>query len=381
MARLLCFITLMFFMPRIATAQKLPFQHLGTDKGLIQSDINHITQDKKGNIWIATNAGISVYDGKKFTNYDEISKISSLRINNILCDHKGVVWIATDNGLLKFDKEFKSVFNPDPEPKRRLFQLTLDRENNKYFIYNRQIYKIADGSDSAVKWNLNIPSRSPIVVISIDDRNNFWVGTINAEAYKVSGDKVTRLKVPSFPVPFHGTSPLAFFYIKHSADLTAFTSSKGVLIVDNDSLIHVGDKYYGIPERSRTNAVLKTTLASTWVGSDSGVFKVNPQGRMKQITKINGFTNNSVTAIFEDAERNVWFGTYGNGVFQLSTEALSLYDQVDKIDLSNIESIAKTKGGDVILASYSQGMIKMKDQTFIKNPFSSRPAFFRRGKS
>ena len=182
MARLLYCVLLLIVMPGVSRAQRLLFQHLGTDRGLIQSDINHITQDTKGNIWIGTNAGISVFDGKKFTNYDDIQKLSSLRINNIVCDHKGVMWIATDNGLLKFDKQFTLVFKPAPETTRRMFQLAIDRDNNKYFVYNREIFKIADGSDSAVRWNLNIPSRSPIIVISVDVLNNFWVGTANAEA-------------------------------------------------------------------------------------------------------------------------------------------------------------------------------------------------------
>lgn len=378
MARLFCCLFFLAITPGSVRCQKLLFQHFGTDKGLIQSNISHITQDKKGNIWIGTNAGISVYDGKKFTNYDNLKLLPSLMINNIVCDHKGVVWIATNDGLLRYDKKFTVVFRPDHPTFKRIFQLTVDKDNNKYFVYNREIFKIPHNKDTVLKWHVNIPSRSPVTVISIDPFNNLWVGTATAEAYKITNGQAQRLKVPVFSAPFHGTSPLNFFSIKHSgADLTTYISSKGVFIVENDTLVHIGDKYPVIPERSNTIATLKTSNASTWVGSDSGVFKIDPEGRLQQLTKINGFTNNSVTCLFEDAERNLWFGTYGNGVFQLSTEAVSMYDQVDNIDLTNIEALAKTKSGDVILGSYSQGIVRMKGQTFTKNPFLTKPAFFR----
>jgi ligand-binding sensor domain-containing protein len=366
------------YISNIATGQKLLFQHLGTEHGLIQSNVTHLTQDKKGNIWIGTSAGLSVFDGKKFTNYDDLHKLSSLRINNIVCDHKGVVWIATDNGMIKFDKKFTVVFKSDTVPFRKIFQLTVDNENNKYFIYSRQIYQITDTGTVPVKWNLNIPSRSPITVISVDSSNSFWVATADAEAFKITQGKATRLKVPVYDTPFFGSSPLSFLSIIHHANgFTSFESTKGIHIVENDSLVHVQEKYRQLPEKSRTISSLKSSQSSWWLGSDSGVFKILPDGTLKQFAKANGFTNTSVTCILEDAERNLWFGTNGNGLYQLSTEAISLYDQVDEIDLSNIESTAKTDDGSLILGSFNHGIIKMKGKNFIKNPFSTRTAVFR----
>lgn len=378
MTRHILNLLLILILPGLIQAQRLLFQHLGTDKGLIQSDVNNITQDKQGNIWIGTNAGISVYDGKKFTNYDDLRQLGSLRTNKILCDKKGVVWIANDNSILKFDGSFKRIFRTEQPNLKRIFQLEVDRENNKYFIYNREIFKIDCDTDSITKWSVNIPSRSPILVLSIDHHNSFWLCTANAEVFRMIDGRVTRMRVPAFLEPFHGTSPLTFLTIRHTAqDLVSFTTTKGVFLLQEDSLVHVGWKYCSIPPRSRTNVAINTSQNSVWVGSDSGVFKIDEKGAIKQFTKINGFTNNNVNVVFEDAERNLWFGTYGNGLFQLSTEAVSLYDQVDQIDLSNIESIVKTDQGHVILGSYSQGIVSFKNNHFIKNPWSSRPVFFR----
>ncbi len=71
-------------------------------EGLVNDVVQAITADQNGHIWMGTKGGISVYDGKTFTNYTTEKGLSS---NNILCitaDNKGVVWIGTDNGVNSF---------------------------------------------------------------------------------------------------------------------------------------------------------------------------------------------------------------------------------------------------------------------------------------
>ena len=52
-------------------AQSYAFKHITTNDGLVQTDVTDIKQDKKGNIWIGTNGGLSVFDGKRFTRFSK----------------------------------------------------------------------------------------------------------------------------------------------------------------------------------------------------------------------------------------------------------------------------------------------------------------------
>src|SRR6478672_6382225 len=107
---LLLFLNLLF--ASLLFSQRYSFKNFTTHDGLVQTDITDIKQDKKGNIWIGTNGGLSVYDGKQFTNYDDHDLLQSLRINAILCDSFGAVWIATANGLLRYVNRFEVFFKP-----------------------------------------------------------------------------------------------------------------------------------------------------------------------------------------------------------------------------------------------------------------------------
>src|SRR5688500_13966091 len=56
------------------------------------TSVRTIKQDRKGNIWFASNEGIIGYDGKSFTNITD--KLSSDRFFSLLEDRKGNFWFA-----------------------------------------------------------------------------------------------------------------------------------------------------------------------------------------------------------------------------------------------------------------------------------------------
>jgi len=71
-------------------------------EGLVNDYVQTIIADQSGNLLFGTQGGLSIFDGKSFTNY---TKDNGLNSNNVLClstDKKGVVWIGTDNGVNSF---------------------------------------------------------------------------------------------------------------------------------------------------------------------------------------------------------------------------------------------------------------------------------------
>ena len=82
--------------------RKLKFDKITVDNGLSQSDINWITQDKYGFIWIATDGGLNKFDGSQFVSYihniSDSNSISNNIVIHIYEDTEGLLWIATQNG-------------------------------------------------------------------------------------------------------------------------------------------------------------------------------------------------------------------------------------------------------------------------------------------
>ena len=92
----------------VASAQPLALRNLSVADGLSQSTVNHLLQDTRGYMWIATGDGLNMYDGRNFKHfhYDPSSQ-NGLPSNIVrrLCEDKigKRIWIGTDNGIGCYD--------------------------------------------------------------------------------------------------------------------------------------------------------------------------------------------------------------------------------------------------------------------------------------
>lgn len=90
--------------------ENLDFQTTMKGKDGTLARVWTITDDKDGDLWFGTiDAGVWKYDGKKLTNYTIKDGLTSNSISTIYCDNNGKLWVGTDNGITIYDgKNFKA---------------------------------------------------------------------------------------------------------------------------------------------------------------------------------------------------------------------------------------------------------------------------------
>lgn len=86
------------------------WQTFTTQDGLIHNSILSVYEDHEGRIWFGTGnvedqwgAGVSCYDGKKFTSFTVKDGLPSDRVRAIWEDHQHQLWFATWRGASRFD--------------------------------------------------------------------------------------------------------------------------------------------------------------------------------------------------------------------------------------------------------------------------------------
>ena len=67
---------------------------LDSKSGIVGVQVNDITQDAEGYIWVATNGGVSRYDGKNFVNYVRRDGLAENNCTAIFCDSENRVWVG-----------------------------------------------------------------------------------------------------------------------------------------------------------------------------------------------------------------------------------------------------------------------------------------------
>lgn len=153
----------------LAETKSISDQSLTSPFVLSRYAVYSILKDKKGNVWLGTQAqGVLRYDGKSFTWFTE-KGLSGSAVLGIFEDRKGNLWFGNNgSGLFRFDG--KTLIN------------VTDQKN----LTNPE-FKVSGTS--------NINSLARIYTINEDSMGKLWIGTVDAGVWTYDGNHFTHYTV------------------------------------------------------------------------------------------------------------------------------------------------------------------------------------------
>lgn len=270
--------------------------YMTTKDGLPSNRIVNIIEDNSGNLWFGTGTGLSKFDGKAFTNYSEKDGLCSDMISNLFVDSKDVFWVGTWGGVCKFNgSQFENFPIPypkietkiNPDTKDWITSIAEDSKGNIWF--GRDGYGACkfDGNSFVhftTKDGLNSNNVQSIVE---DYEGGIWIGTRvaekdNADANKRFGqgglNKYNGKKFIHFPeIKGFNESDVFIIYKDNLDDLWFSTTSNGVYKRENNTFVN-----YNIPKS--TMSFLKDKSGNIWLGCAGGLYRINPNGEILNIT-------------------------------------------------------------------------------------------------
>src|SRR5215468_11674884 len=105
-----------------ARAAHLPFRTYGAAEGLAGDHVRFIHQDARGFLWLATNAGVSRFDGHEFRNYGPTDGLPFASARKVVEARDGTIYVLGAEKLARRratpgpqDSEFEAVESPDLE--------------------------------------------------------------------------------------------------------------------------------------------------------------------------------------------------------------------------------------------------------------------------
>jgi ligand-binding sensor domain-containing protein len=220
------------------------------------TSVRTIKQDRKGNIWLASNEGIIRYDGKSFTNIT--GNLSSDRFFSVLEDRKGNFWFATyGSGVYYYDgKSFQHFTNKQGLANNQVSTIYEDKTGNMWFGANGGVSRF-DGKSFRNFTTTGGLSINDVNSIIEDKTGKLWFGT-------------------------RGNT-----YVYDGKTFTVFTY-KGNSFTD----------VWSVTEDRKGNI---------WLGGNDGLWRYD--GRT-----FTNFTGNSVAYVYEDKKGNIWTsGASDNG--------------------------------------------------------------------
>jgi ligand-binding sensor domain-containing protein/serine phosphatase RsbU (regulator of sigma subunit) len=316
---------LIFLFPVLLNSQTYPFTNYGVQDGLAQSNVAAILQDGKGYFWMATESGVSRFDGKNFITYTTEDGLANNNVSALLLDAKGNVWMGHENGMLtKYDgKTFKAITSEALPKDKKIYSL-YEGKKGKIWICTAQFGAIVlDPEKSTYKTYTSKEGLSQYVFSSFEDKsgNMYFLTDVGVKYLSASSNKIEFFRPEGMP----------------AGQITSF-----IKVDEGDFLIGM------------VNGLLYSYNADK-----------------KQFTNLidpkNIVQNSFVYTIHQDAQKNIWASVLNVGVYKYepSTKRLVLFSTANGLAINKIKCIAEDREGNILLGTSGEGVQVFKGERFV----------------
>lgn len=377
-------------------AQNIYFKHYTAQDGLAHNIVFDIHQDNQNYLWIATNDGLSRFNGSEFINYSMEDGLADNAILNIESIGDTTIFISQNQNIQTLENhQFK--INPDLKP-------LINKQSFTKFIAQNFLL---DTIQNKLLWNVNdektieilqfIPIKSRPTAITTDHENHLWIAT--------EGDGVYMIYLSSF----------ANYGVENGLDNTFVHD----ILEDKNGNIWAGTKngFYKFDNRRWQKVNYNQSNIEVWkyrtdnaqqlyASTNKGIFKISstiemclPNERTTTSFIIDEFNNLSLLrdgffwiyndcdtnarkwiapvknanlgsySLFEDRDEQLWVGT-SEGVFYYKNLESTKLSKAEGLPSNIINDIVQDSTGNIWLATEG-GLVELKNHK-IKNIYSTK---------
>lgn len=300
------------------------------------SHINKICQDHLGYIWLATDYGLTRFDGSEAVTFTRTSEAGSLLSNTVLTvmeDSGNNLWVGTTDGIQRFDRSTLTFMTPrlsypNVPDFSYVNSIIEDRKGNIWFTTSRSgAVCIRKGDPEPVCYmttNSRICSNKTTVLYE-DSFGNIWIGSKDAgiTIFNSSTNSMTTL----------GHDP---------SDPTSLSSNMIFTIGQtNDGRLFIGSLDGGIDAYDyRSNRVTRNAVnvdGNVYIlknSPDDNIMYIGTDGNgLKKYDVVSGSLSDvgiairdfnpakaKIHDILTDRQGNLWLGVYQKGALMVSRD-------------------------------------------------------------
>jgi ligand-binding sensor domain-containing protein/serine phosphatase RsbU (regulator of sigma subunit) len=380
-------ITIAILLSLLVNAQTTSFINYGMDQGLVQNQVQSITQDNEGNLFIGTIAGLSEYNGTQWTSYTKNTNLAEDWITCSFKDKEGNIWFGHwAGGVTRFNANTRQLENLNLEDYTKLKTIrTITQDfTGKFWIATEGAGVFIFDAESKKMFALSKKdglSSNTVYDICTDANKNMWMATD-------SGITVFNLNnTVSNPASFTRITNTNGLFSKNitavkvtSANVLVIGSAdEGVAMVNLPS--NVIDWKSFIPRNQilfNETSGLKSTFIKTiyednmkniWIGTIGGgaslfitdkkafTMQALRDGFFKTYSTRQGLNYFNVNAIFQDREDNIWIGT-DLGLNQYRGDFMQTFDEADNLPNNIVWSVFADNENNIWMGT-NNGLAKM----------------------
>lgn len=331
----------LFLTSFIGIGQRYSFVQFSTPEGLPQSQVNSITQDEKGYLWIGTFGGLSKFNGRNFENYGTKNGLLNNRVTKVYTDSSYII-IGHENGISysSYGTNFENIPLNIQATVSDILQLGND-------------YLIATNGAGLFRFNT---LHHTIEAIPGSPERIRGLAQFKSAIYLATRDGVYTYSIKS-----NLFQKSDYFPEDSYSDIKAFEESLIAVVFDGVCYQLKNKQVHKIveSEKHRFRSICPTGNG-IWLNSSQGVLLLEDDNII-ELTETSGLPINNISTVFQDREGNIWLGSAGKGLLKFSGKAFTHFNKQSGIPSELITSILEDPEGHLWLSTFDKGVIKMEN--------------------
>ncbi len=366
-----CFIVILVCFQ--ANSQVYFHRNFTTEHGLSSNTTYDVTQDKEGRIWVATDNGVSYFDGDIFRNYTVDDGLPDAEIFNLHVDKEDRIWMLGSNGKISFFHHGKIVserinqgllrLNNEEKTWQRGFGM--DASGNYWMVNQTGYFKKfrIDQRDSISLLDSGLISGQIRSEILIDEQGKAWI--IAKLGLVCLSENPLKVK---FPFQFDNAALGIATYFKNHLIYLKDNQLKGVLLPGGKEVFSIS--------KSTSKEFIKLDFdlqGNLWASDLDSVYFVenlllNVKAKLKPMQighKTGGF--------YFDKQNRIWTTSLSRGLFYYPNLQILSYTELMPENEGVISMLRKSDGSIVCsglgakVAYFSKNKSPKPDNRFLVN--------------
>jgi ligand-binding sensor domain-containing protein/serine phosphatase RsbU (regulator of sigma subunit) len=309
--------------------------HWTTDNGLPANNIRKVFQTKDGYLWMTSFDGVINFDGVRFKVFNKKNQKNAFHTNTTYTLNESsdnALWIGTQgNGLLKYKN---GKFENKGLDKYAITALHIESED-RFWVSARNEGVFLYHPKSGVLQHLDYKGfqKASVYAITEDKKGNTWFGSEGNGLTVLNKNKQFNTYNTQQGLP---TNSVLEVFADTKGRVWAGTT-KGLAYLEDTTFKKVEEL-----ENSIIYKMLEDGAGNLWIATSSGLYRKNALSEKYEIYPIQRETPlTNVLDIYLDPEGSLWIATYRNGLFRLKDGKFKNYTYLEGLSTASVGSICE----------------------------------------
>jgi signal transduction histidine kinase/sugar lactone lactonase YvrE len=328
-----------------------------TKDGLPNDNVQFVTEDRRGRIWLSQTGALIKFEGGRFTTYTTRDGLPATPSWAVIEDQQGKLWFGTGVGLVRFDAD------ADVHAPNRI--TTLTTRDGLPGNYVRSLVEAPDGS-LWVGTNSNgiahvLPERvtggparvaetyttadglpsNTVRALFLDRAGQLWISTERGLGLLRDGKITTYFEPNGRPDNYINVA-----FEDRESNIWVGTRTDGLQRLKRQPLTaYMGD--FGLPASSVV-PIVEDASGTIWIGRTCGGLVRFRDGVATTYGEKDGLTNPCVWSLLPARDGSLWFGTWGGGLMHLHEGHFTSYSHTkDGNSLGAVLALHQDRAGTI----------------------------------